>query len=322
IRLAGVLSTLQLHVTDKRLDDLMKLALSIPIPGEQDPATPAKTKTTSIQREVKPVVNVSPLDVAVQEAIKSETSEDVFKTPPESPENSGDDIRIQSGEDEEALKLAKAEQTNVAVKFEIGQINVTVSSQDQFGIESPLLEVDLLRLGTQVSVRQYDLTVMANIGDISVKEMIHGIDGVPLELVSTPADLDILAVKFVQADKSHPRFKEAFNLTEKAIDVQFASLKVVLHQEALLNLMEFANSLLPASEEEIQPQQQQEELEGSSDKSQDKTDEEKKALAKKKTQEDEVIEVKVDARLGEFTAVITSMKGDVAHLQMKRTAFF
>ena len=47
-------------------------------------------------------------------------------------------------------------------------------------------------------MRQYDLTVMANIGDILVKEMIHGIDGVPLELVSTPADLDILAVKFVQ----------------------------------------------------------------------------------------------------------------------------
>jgi hypothetical protein len=61
-----------------------------------------------------------------------------------------------------------------------------------------LLEVDLLRLGTQVSVRQHDLAVMANIGDILVKEMIHGIDGAPLELVSTPTDLDILAVTFIQ----------------------------------------------------------------------------------------------------------------------------
>lgn len=47
-------------------------------------------------------------------------------------------------------------------------------------------------------MRQYDLTVMANIGDILVKEMTLGIDGLPLELVCTPADLDILAVKFVQ----------------------------------------------------------------------------------------------------------------------------
>jgi hypothetical protein len=38
-------------------------------------------------------VNVSPFDVAVQEAIKSETSEEAFETPPESPENSGDDTR-------------------------------------------------------------------------------------------------------------------------------------------------------------------------------------------------------------------------------------
>ena len=62
------------------------------------------------------------------------------------------------------------------------------------------------------------------------------------------------------------------------------------------------------------------ELEGSPDESEERSTEDKKVLAKKEAQqEDEVIEVKVDARLGEFTAVITSMKGDVAELQMKRT---
>ena len=56
-------------------------------------------------------------------------------------------------------------------------------------------------------MRQYDLTVMANIGDILVKEMIHGIDGVPLELVSTPADLDILAVKFIQVTAEYVTYQ-------------------------------------------------------------------------------------------------------------------
>ncbi len=73
------------------------------------------------------------------------------------------------------------------------------------------------------------------------------------------------------------------------------------------------------SEEEIKPEQL-EQLEESSDESQEKTDEDKKALAKKKTQEDEIIEVRVDARLGELTAVITSTKGELAELQMKRTS--
>ena len=71
------------------------------------------------------------------------------------------------------------------------------------------------------------------------------------------------------------------------------------------------------SEEEIQPQKV-EELGKSPDEGEGKSAEDKKTLAKKEAQEDEIIEVKVDARLGEFTAVITSMKGDVAELQMKR----
>ena len=61
-----------------------------------------------------------------------------------------------------------------------------------------------------------------------------------------------------------------------------------------------------------------EELGKSPDEEEEKSAEDRKTLAKKETQEDEIIEVKVDARLGEFTAVITSMKGDVAELQMKR----
>lgn len=75
------------------------------------------------------------------------------------------------------------------------------------------------------------------------------------------------------------------------------------------------------SEEEIVPQQQQQ-LEGSSDADQEKENEDEKALAKKKTQKDEVIEVKVDARLGEVTAVITSVNGEVAQLQIKRMCSF
>ena len=78
------------------------------------------------------------------------------------------------------------------------QINVTLLKKDQFGIESPLLEVDLLRLGSQVSIRQYDLSVLANVGTVTVKEMVHGIDGEALELVSTPADADILNVKYIE----------------------------------------------------------------------------------------------------------------------------
>ena len=72
-------------------------------------------------------------------------------------------------------------------------------------------------------MRQYDLTVMANIGDVLVKEMIHGIDGAPLELVSTPADLDILAVKFVQVTVKY----EGFIALDRSISSELFFLEVL-----------------------------------------------------------------------------------------------
>lgn len=72
------------------------------------------------------------------------------------------------------------------------------------------------------------------------------------------------------------------------------------------------------SEEEIVAQQQ-EEL-AAVVTGENKTNDDKDVLANKNVQ-GEVIEVKVDARFGEFTAVITSMNGDLAELQMRRTAF-
>ena len=41
-------------------------------------------------------------------------------------------------------------------------------------------------------------------------------------------------------------------------------------------------------------------------------------VAKKDETHVEVVQVRVDARLGEFVAVISSVQGDVAELQMKR----
>lgn len=83
------------------------------------------------------------------------------------------------------------------------QISVIMATQDEFGIESPLVEVDLMKLGTQIAVRPYDLSVSANVGNVLVKEMLHGGDGAPLHLVSTPADIDILALKFIKVRQAY-----------------------------------------------------------------------------------------------------------------------
>jgi ssDNA-specific exonuclease RecJ len=49
-------------------------------------------KATPSQREVMTTAHVSALNVVVEKEIKPETSEDVFQTPPESPESSSNEL--------------------------------------------------------------------------------------------------------------------------------------------------------------------------------------------------------------------------------------
>ena len=62
------------------------------MPGDQDPAASSNVKATPSQREVMTTAHVSALNVVVEKEIKPETSEDVFQTPPESPESSSNEL--------------------------------------------------------------------------------------------------------------------------------------------------------------------------------------------------------------------------------------
>lgn len=49
----------------------------------------------------------------------------------------------------------------------------------------------------------------------------------------------------LQANKKAPDFATTYNNTEQKISVHFTSLEVLLHQEALLHVMAFAQKLAP-----------------------------------------------------------------------------
>ena len=50
-----------------------------------------------------------------------------------------------------------------------------------------------------------------------------------------------------QANKKGPEFATTYRNTEKQISVNFSALEVLLHQEAILSLMAFAQKLMPQS---------------------------------------------------------------------------
>ena len=55
---------------------------------------------------------------------------------------------------------------------------------------------------------------------------------------------------FLQANKDSPEYVSVHKKTEQFISVKFCALEVLLHQEAILNLLAFAQSLQPP---EIKP---------------------------------------------------------------------
>ena len=52
-------------------------------------------------------------------------------------------------------------------------------------------------------------------------------------------------MSFIKANKKNPEFSTTYNNTEQKIKVHFTGLEVLLHQEALLSLLEFAQKLQP-----------------------------------------------------------------------------
>lgn len=140
---------------------------------------------------------------------------------------------------------------------------------------TPCLELSINGLGTQVVMHPWDLTASASLGSLALKEMTHGHGGGPLYLVQTPVGAELLSVKFtkviflinpevqiyefefkalqtftfflteIKVESEHPEYNTRFKSTQQSVDVEFSSLQVILHQEALLNIIDLSTKILP-----------------------------------------------------------------------------
>ncbi|MGH0133696.1 UNVERIFIED_CONTAM: hypothetical protein FKN15_077954 [Acipenser sinensis] len=74
----------------------------------------------------------------------------------------------------------------------------------------------------------------------------------PVYIITTQdnSETDLLTLDYIKAEKNGPEFKMLYNNTEQLIKVNFSSLDVHLHIEALLNAMNFLNNLIPPSEKD------------------------------------------------------------------------
>lgn len=55
----------------------------------------------------------------------------------------------------------------------------------------------------------------------------------------------LLCFYVFKVESDHPEYMSRFKSTQQSVDVEFTSLQVKLHQEALLNIIDLSTKMLP-----------------------------------------------------------------------------
>ena len=156
-----------------------------------------------------------------------------------------------------------ANQVKVELNFTLHQLKLAIALTDkELEKEKECLELTIDDIVSQVSLRRWDLFATANIGRLVLNEMTIGINDEPFEILSTPKNTKMLEVtyrkcefnesmsfgpSYFYSDEAQIRalhYKNEYQETEQILDIQLSTLNMVLHQEALLNILSLIYQVL------------------------------------------------------------------------------
>lgn len=152
-----------------------------------------------------------------------------------------------------ALSKVASSTSTSATQFQLMVMSVCLSEirftlNQQETLQSPQHELatfKVLSLQASLLQRTFDMKVSLLLGGISLtqnrNDSVINIISTPLEYTSS--DSCLFKVEYTQVDTKSPEFKTVHQLCETCLTVDFSILTVQLHQEALLLLIEFAQSL-------------------------------------------------------------------------------
>uniref|UniRef100_A0A8C6Y4R2 Vacuolar protein sorting 13 homolog A n=1 Tax=Naja naja TaxID=35670 RepID=A0A8C6Y4R2_NAJNA len=218
-KMYGELPLLSFNISDEKLKSILELIDSIPKPKNSSDSTtvlqPSKAK-----------------------------SEDEFYDAPSSPLEDLPFFEAPLG----SLSRASSFRKNTAKTEPLK--NMT-DFQLRFEISEPILRLEILKLGTELKLRTYDMTATAFLREICLMcpEYIDNKEK-PVYIISTLDNSveDLLSIEYIKADINAPDLKRTYQNVLQLIKVTFSSIDIHLHTEALLSTMNFLNNLLPTQE--------------------------------------------------------------------------
>uniref|UniRef100_A0A8B9DN47 Vacuolar protein sorting 13 homolog C n=1 Tax=Anser cygnoides TaxID=8845 RepID=A0A8B9DN47_ANSCY len=225
-KVSGGLPLVHIRLSDKKIKAIFDLIDSIPLPQ-------------------KPSVSIA--STKVRGHFCSVDSEEEYFDFEESSDQT--DRTLIKGEEIRNKEPAEDELTDLQLKFEIKEVLLELTRQKK--TEETVLVFDVKHLGTEATVKTYNLAAVSYLKTVSLDYYEIGGKKAPLHLISSSdkPGLDLLKVEYIKADRNGPHFQTTFDNTEQKIEVAFSSLNILLHTEALMSAVSFLTAVSPSADE-------------------------------------------------------------------------
>nr|XP_012140992.1 PREDICTED: vacuolar protein sorting-associated protein 13C isoform X2 [Megachile rotundata] len=208
IRLIGQLPSVFVNITDIRLLQALSIAQSIPFPKEEQPVELHKSSLSK---------SLSQLSLLKELATISEKKK------------------------EESNVTPVRQTTDLEMRFEMKEFALQVSSQKDNAIR-PFIKLQVLQLEAEMLQRTYDQEILLRLGGVQVKQHYNQTE---IFMVDTPMssgkDEYLITVQYINVNKKSPEFTTRHGSVIKLLKLEFTTLDTLLHQEALISLLQFVS---------------------------------------------------------------------------------
>lgn len=312
-KIFGKLPLISLVISDQKLQGILDLIDSIPKPvsktKEHDSKKYQMQRSISLGTTQKPQMVLPLLELACIE----EDSEEEFYDAPSFPLDEPFMLPTRKKSSQQR-KLPKTEclknMTQCKMRFEVPEVLIQfcrlVGDSDL-----PVLELDVLGLGTDIEFRTYDLKAGAFLKEFCLKcpEYLYKNEK-PVYLITTLDNTmeDLLTLEYVKTDENIPHLKYTSVDVMQLIKVNFSSLDIHLHTEALLSTINYFNNVFLQLEERTASLYVTE--------TEDKEDVIKK-LSSKLSKNEDIVVLEILAELSCLQIFIEDQKHNIAEIKIE-----
>ncbi|KAM5178815.1 intermembrane lipid transfer protein VPS13C isoform 1-T1 [Callospermophilus lateralis] len=305
-KVSGGLPLMHVRISDQKMKYMLCLINSIPLPQ--------KSSTQSAERQISPIPIISGgtkglLGTSLLlDGVESESDDEYFDA-----EDGDSQIAksVKGTEFKKAAEIPNEELINLLLKFEIKEVILEFTKEQKE--EDTILVFNVTQLGTEATVRTFDLTAVSYLKKISLDyHEIQGSRKKPLHLISSSdkPGLDLLKVEYIKADKNGPSFQTTFEKTEQTLKVAFSSLNLFLQTQALLSSINYLTTIIPSDSQNV----------GVVKEVQISTEKQKNSPLQKvivSSKDSDVVGFRLFAKLNAFCVIVCDEKSNIAEIKIQ-----